>query len=227
MWTTKRFLALGLTLLLACFLVACGDDDESAGNGGDNGNDAANSSESSSNGESNDSSNQSGNNSSGDECGDPDRDGVTECDFLGGGTCGAGQYCDPDRLTCSVGCLSHGDCAGDQFCDLGGGAPGACRNCSEYSSGNDDTGNDDTGNNDSANNSSGNNSTSPNFEDGSCEHFCDHLIDLCPDATEADRSECVYECEAYVTSSERECLIESSTCADGANCFEFDDEWDD
>jgi hypothetical protein len=64
----------------------------------------------------------------GSACGDAERSGVTACTASANGQCQAGQYCNSEQLTCSVGCTSDNNCAGNQYCDIAEGV-GTCRNC--------------------------------------------------------------------------------------------------
>ena len=64
----------------------------------------------------------------GSACGDAARSGVTTCTASANGQCQAGQYCNSEQLTCSVGCTSDNNCAGNQYCDIAEGV-GTCRNC--------------------------------------------------------------------------------------------------
>lgn len=61
-------------------------------------------------------------------CGLAGRAGETDC-LSGELTCQAGQYCNVEMVTCSVGCTSDNNCAGNQFCDMSQGSPGICLNC--------------------------------------------------------------------------------------------------
>ncbi len=122
-----KLLKLTVLIFCVCLTVACGDEDGKSG--GNNENNANNS-----------------------QCGDSNRNGNTLCGVSTQGACQAGQYCNEEELTCSVGCTSDNNCAGNQFCDLSAGSPGTCRNCSEFSSNNDN--NENNANN--ANNTGGN-----------------------------------------------------------------------
>ncbi len=64
----------------------------------------------------------------GSTCGDGSRSGLSSCTASANGECQAGQYCNSEQLTCSDGCLSDNNCAGNQYCDLTAGT-GTCRNC--------------------------------------------------------------------------------------------------
>lgn len=64
-------------------------------------------------------------------CGLTGRVGDTDC-LNGALTCQAGQYCNVEEITCSVGCTSDNNCASNQFCDLTMGSPGTCLNCVVY-----------------------------------------------------------------------------------------------
>jgi len=115
----KKLVVLFSGILLA---VACGDDaTKSSGNTSSNNTVAAN-------------------NTSGEmlvkpgtteACGLDGRVGDTEC-LQAGLSCQAGQYCNTEELTCSVGCISDNNCASNQFCDLTMGSPGTCLNCVIY-----------------------------------------------------------------------------------------------
>ncbi len=146
-------------LLCALALTACGDDGESKS--GDN----------------NSVNNTSANNAS--ECGEAGRTGVTDCIAAGALMCQAGQYCNDAELVCSVGCTSDNNCAGNQFCDLSGGAPGTCLPCTEFSSNNDNN----TGINNTGSNSS-----------GDCETIIDELIRCTDDVTSDSRALAIAAC---------------------------------
>jgi hypothetical protein len=80
----------------------------------------------------------------GSSCGDGGRSGVTQCTASANGECQAGQYCNSQELTCSVGCTSDNNCAGNQYCDTAGGV-GTCKACTAQTTSSGDSSCDNAG----------------------------------------------------------------------------------
>jgi hypothetical protein len=115
----KRY---GLVFLCAAAMAvaACGEDANNNGSSNNNGQ--------------NNNNNNSGpvyQKPDGSSCGKAGRSGVTACQSSAAGECQAGQFCNVEELTCSVGCTSDNNCADNQYCDIQGGL-GQCKNCVVY-----------------------------------------------------------------------------------------------
>lgn len=137
----RSFSLLCLGSALIGLSVACGgggdDTDESGENGSGGGGSGTDGSGGSSSGGGDATG---GNNGSGGDamssCGSPGRSGTTSCAASVNGECPAGQYCDSEMLTCSLGCTSDENCPADEECVRDAGeAVGSCSACASCGDG--------------------------------------------------------------------------------------------
>ncbi|MFO0686934.1 MAG: hypothetical protein U0234_33025 [Sandaracinus sp.] len=74
-------------------------------------------------------------------CGATGRSGTTPCEVTPSGTCAAGQWCNLEMVTCSVGCTSDANCPADEQCVRAAGeGVGVCQPCTSCGDGRCDPG---------------------------------------------------------------------------------------